>query len=109
MAAIAQKDPPKPEDIPRLNFESATRLELTAGELPLGDRRRKLVEEIQDGVNEVNSILCQRDGLGRTPKQFREMRAEQLAERYANAMMKLETKHAELKNLEKQMNLIDPA
>ena len=89
-------------------LDRATRLELIATDLPLGDKRESLVEEIQGLVKEVNVILERRDGLYMTPKKFREQRHEELAEEYAEKMVLIEEKHKALKELEKSMNLYDP-
>jgi len=92
-------------------FDRATRLELVKGELPPGDKRELLVEEVQELVNKVNSLLEMRDGIAkripRRPKGMREAEFDRLSEEYAELMMEIEGKHAELTELEKSLKIYD--
>lgn len=86
-------------------FMAATRLEMKTGELPASDRRKLLVDEIQELVGKVNKLLERRDGLFRTPKKLREQRFAEFSEEYAELMVTIEQKHQDLKDLEKKMKI----
>jgi hypothetical protein len=94
-------------------FSRATRLEVNTTELPLGDARTIVVEEIQAMVEEVNDLLALRDAIKirvpRRPKGLREAEFERLATLYAEKMMTLDAKYKELVKLEKSLNLYDPS
>ena len=90
-------------------FESATRLEISIGQLSPRDQRTIVVDDIQGLVVEVNELLMRRDGLSFTPKNLRKQRFEELSEEYAEKMVTLEKKYKELEQIEKDMKLIiDP-
>lgn len=78
-------------------------------ELPPGDKRQLLVDEIQELVKKANNCLEMRDNIpyriGRRPKGAREMEFERLAEEYAEFMVVIEEKHAELRSLEKSLKI----